>query len=141
MNRLGNGDTLARTLGLIVAAVIGVLGVLGVTAPGAFVRVVSFFQVPPILYIAAILRFVLGASLAWSASVSRFPRLLMALGVIMAIGGVVTPFLGTRIARPILESWASGGPTLVRVWGVAALALGAFVAYGFGTRNVPAGTR
>ena len=154
MNRSSSGGTLrdeltggssrglkalARTLGFSIATVIGTLGILGVASPGAFVRAVSFFQAPPILYIAAVLRFILGAGLAWSASVSRLPRLLTILGVIIAIGGLATPFVGTRIARPILESWASGGPALVRVWGAGALALAAFVAYGFARRSVPDG--
>ncbi len=126
-----------RAIGLSIVALTGFLGILGVAAPSSFVQAVSFFQTPPMLYIAAGLRVLVGAGLAWAASVSRLPRLLLILGVIIAIGGLVTPLVGTLLARPILDSWAAGGPGWVRLWGAASLALAAFLGYNFSRRTSP----
>ena len=128
-------DRATRATGLSITALVGLLGLAGVLTPAFFVRAVSVFQEPPTLYLAAMIRVAVGAGLAWAASASRLPRLVFVFGVIIAIGGLATPFMGAQLARPILASWAAGGPGLVRAWGAAALALAALLLYAFSYRR------
>src|SRR5438093_3330488 len=63
-------------------------GIRGIAASAIFIRVVHFFQTLPVIYLAAVLR------------VSGF---------IVVIGGLLTPFLGTRL----LISFSVGENTTV----------------------------
>ena len=110
---------------------------LGAAAPDAFVRAVSFFQAPPAIYLAAAIRLATGLGLTWAASTSRLPRLLAILGMVIAIGGLVTPLVGERLAAPILDSWSAGGPSAVRLWGACALVLAGLLFYAFHARRSP----
>lgn len=111
------------------------LGLFGALAPGAFVRVVAWFQEPPALYLAAAIRVAVGAVLLGAAGKSRAPVVLRILGALVLVGGLATPFLGTRMARPILESWSAGGSGLVRIWAAAAGAAGLFILYALRRRT------
>ena len=66
-------------LGVLVA-LIGMLlivqGIRGIAASAIFIRVVHFFQTLPVIYLAAVLR---------------------VFGFIVVIGGLLTPFVGTRL--------------------------------------------
>jgi hypothetical protein len=95
------------------------------------VRLVRFFQEPPVIYAAAVVRFLFGAVLVAAARSSRAPTVLRFFGILMMVGGLLTPFVGGRAAEVILAWWSDGGPGVVRTWAVAALALGAFIAYAF----------
>ena len=123
----------------LVALLIGVLiaaqGILGIAAPEVFVRIVRFFQTPPVIYLAAALRVVFGVVLVGVAGASRTPPVLRVFGFLMIIGGLLTPFVGRRAAHVILEWWSEGGPGLVRVWAAAALALGVFIVYAVAPRR------
>lgn len=115
----------ALFIGLFIAA----LGTLGIAAPEVFVRAVRFFQTPPTLYLAAVIRVSVGVVLVLAAPASRAPRVLRVLGFLIVIGGVLTPFVGVRGAEAIIEWWSAGGSALVRVWAGVALAIGVFIVY------------
>ena len=57
------------------------------------------------------------------------PLGLRTLGVLVTIGGLLTPFFGVEFARVVLGWWSDGGPAMVRIWAAGALALGAFIVY------------
>jgi len=90
----------------VLALVIGVLliiqGLLGILAPDAFVRVVRLFQSPPMVYVAAVLRIAIGLVLLCAVTGSRLPMFLRIFGVLVVIGGVLTPFVGVQFAHAIL---------------------------------------
>ena len=116
---------LALFAGLLIAAE----GALGLVAPSAFVRMVQFFQLPPVIYVAAVVRVMIGIVLVRTAPASRAPRFLRVLGLFVAIGGLITPLVGARAAEVILGWWGSGGPAVIRVWAGFALALGVIISY------------
>lgn len=60
---------------------------------------------------------------------SRLPIFLGVFGVLIVIGGALTPFVGVQFAHTILALWASRGPGLVRLFAVVSLALGLFTVY------------
>ena len=63
-------------------------GIRGLAASAIFIRVVHFFQTLPAIYLAAILR---------------------VFGFIVVLGGLITPFVGTRL----LTSFSAGENTTV----------------------------
>jgi len=117
----------------VLAFVIGVLlivqGLGGIAAPEAFVGVVRFFQTPSLIYVAAALRIAIGIVLLCAVNASRLPIFLRVFGVLIVIGGVLTPFVGVRFAHSVLALWSSRGPGLVRLFAVVSLALGLFTVY------------
>lgn len=112
-------------VGLLIAAE----GALGLVVPGAFVSIVRFFQVPPVIYMAAVVRVLIGVVLVRAAPASRAPSVLRILGFVVAIGGLLTPFVGTRLANVILGWWTTGGTGVVRMWAGFALVLGVIILY------------
>ena len=118
----------AVVIGIFIAA----LGAFGLAAPQTFFTVVGFFQEVPVLYGSAVIRLAIGIVLIGAARAGRPPRAaraLRVLGTLIAVGGAVTPLVGARFARMILETWASGGPAVIRVWAGAGVALGASILY------------
>jgi uncharacterized membrane protein len=118
---------------LIAALLIGILiiaqGLLGLAMPNLFVGLVRAFQETPIIYAAALIRFIFGTVLFFAAPASRAPVALRGLGALIALGGLLTPLIGVPFARVVLGWWSEGGATVVRMWAAAALGLGAFVLY------------
>ena len=116
---------IALFIGLAIAA----QGVFGLAAPDAFLRTLRSIQTPPVIYLAAVVRVAFGLVLFRAAPVSRAPTFLRALGLIIFIGGLVTPIFGVQIGHAILDWWSAGGPPLVRAWAAVSLLLGAFIVY------------
>lgn len=115
----------ALLFGIFVIAI----GSLGIVVPELFVSAVSFFQAPPAIYAAAVIRVVVGIVLMRVAPASRAPMTLRVLGFLIFIGGILTPFIGIQFARQIFDWWTAGGPVLVRVWACVGLAIGIFIVY------------
>jgi hypothetical protein len=121
------------------ALVIGVLimlqGLLGLASPGLFTDIIGMFQVPPVIYFAAVIRVVFGVVLVLAAPVSRAPIALRGLGALIVVGGLLTPVFGAQFATIILGWWSEGGADVVRMWASAALVIGAFIAYATAPRR------
>jgi hypothetical protein len=115
----------ALFIGLFIAA----LGMLGVAAPKTFLLTVSFFQVPPAIYLAAVIRTIVGVVLVGAAPASRAPKVLRVLGFVIVIGGLLTPFVGIWLGDVIIDWWSAWGNGMVRLWDGAGAALGAFIIY------------
>jgi hypothetical protein len=118
-----------RTAALIIGVVVVIQGLAGLAAPDAFANLVRRIQEPPALYLAAVVRVAFGVVLFLAAPRSRAPLALRTLGVLITIGGLLTPFFGVELARVVLGWWSEGGPLVVRIWAAAALAIGAFIIY------------
>ena len=114
---------------ICVGVLMASLGMLGAYLPEEFVAVVRFFQAPPMIYAAALIRVAVGVILWLAARDSRTPLFFQVLGVFVFIGGVLTPFFGSAIGRTILDMWVSYGHAMVRTWGLIATTLGVFIIY------------
>ena len=119
----------ASHLALLIGLLIIIQGIVGIATPEVFVNGLRFAQTPPMLYLAAVLRVAIGVVFILAAAESRAPRFLRVFGFIIVIGGLLTPFIGIRIAQVIFDWWAAGGLVLVRSCAGVALALGLFVVY------------
>ena len=116
-------------LALVVGVLLVIHGLLGIFAPDAFVGVVRLFQSPFMVYVAAVLRIAIGIVLLCAVRGSRLPMFLRIFGVLVVIGGVLTPFIGVQFAHTILALWSSRGPGLVRLFALVSLALGLLTSY------------
>ena len=126
-----------RRLARVGALVILCLGLLALVSPASFASVVAWMQVPPRLYLAALIRFSVGVLLLRAASISRAKLALFFIGGVMIVGGVVTPIIGQGLARPILDAWREGGVMIVRGWGLAAAGLGGFLLWALVPKSTP----
>ena len=120
---------LVPVIALVIGALLIIQGLLGIVVPDAFVEVVRVFQSPPMLYVAAALRIAIGIVLICAVTGSRLPMFLRIFGVLVVIGGVLTPFVGVQFAHTILSLWSSQGPGLVRLFALVSLALGLLTSY------------
>ena len=120
---------LAMAMGFIIAGI----GVFGVAAPSAFLEFGRSLQTPNVLYIIAAVRVIFGAVLLWVAPVSRTPKILRVLGVLIVIAGVLTPFIGVERPRAMLDWWSTQGPLFTRAWMGVALVFGLFIVYAITT--------
>ena len=102
----------AMAVGLAIAA----FGALGLASPPVLLELGRALQSTGGLYLVAFIRLVSGAILIWAAPNSRTPRILLALGILIIIAGVVTPFIGVERARGIFDWWASQGSSMARAW-------------------------
>ena len=57
------------------------------------------------------------------------PRVLIALGILIILFGLATPFIGIERSRAMFELWTSQGTSMARAWPVIAIALGAYISY------------
>jgi hypothetical protein len=118
---------------LVVALLIGLLiamqCIVGLLAPPLFVGFVSAMQGASLIHVAALIRFAFGTVLFFAAPASRAPLGLRLVGAAVAVGGLLTPFVGAQFASAVLGWWSEGGAPVVRSWAAAGLGLAAFIVY------------
>jgi sugar phosphate permease len=122
-----------RIVVLFVAVLLMAVGVVGMIAPDTLTEVRRTYVATPFgLYAMGAVRVVIGCLLILSASTSRTPKTLRALGVLVCLQGLVqgvgAPFVGIDRARTILE-WEGAHRGLLRAGALIALATGSFVAF------------
>jgi sugar phosphate permease len=122
-----------RIVVLFVAVLVMAVGAVGMIAPDALTEVRrTYVATPHGLYAVGTVRVVFGFLLILSASTSRAPKTLRALGVLICLQGLVqgigAPFVGIERAHAILE-WEAVHTGLLRVGALIALVTGSFVAF------------
>ncbi|MFQ5591998.1 MAG: hypothetical protein ACE5HE_12600 [Phycisphaerae bacterium] len=109
---------------------IGALGIVGLVRPGGLIRFVSgFWQTRQGLWLAIIVRLVLGVALIGAAAGSRFPDALGILGILSLVAVVVALSLGYERLRTFVQWWAARPSAFIRAWGLVASVLGVFLVY------------
>jgi hypothetical protein len=120
---------LPKLLATVMAALIAAIGVVGVAFPSVLLEFGQSLQTLSAHLVAAVIRIIFGAVLVWGASASRMPRTLRVFGVLIIVGGVLTPLFGVERFQAILSWFSSQGPLLMRAWASTAVIFGVFVAY------------
>ena len=100
-----------------------------------------YFATPVRLHAAAAVRVGMGVVVILSATVSRAPKTLRALGALMCMQGLSATLLGPEHARTVLEWESRQGPTLLRVGAAVALAAGCFMTFALTGRRPKSGTK
>jgi hypothetical protein len=107
-----------------------VIGVLGLLQPARLVAWVErTWQSRAGFQLAIALRALLGILLIASASSTRFPWLIGALGVLSLAAAAALPVLGYARVRSFVEWWTARSTGFVRAWSLVACAFGAFLVY------------
>ena len=105
------------------------LGIFGLVAPQDFAAFIADVQKRSNIYFLAALRVVIGVILMLAAGASRTPFLLGTLGVLVVLGGLISPFMAVPL-RQSVQKWMAGGSAVpMQVWAGIALAIGAFITY------------
>jgi hypothetical protein len=115
----------AMAVGFLIAAI----GVLGIASPSILLELGRAMQSTGGLWLLGFIRIACGAILLWAAPNSRTPRILIALGILIILVGMATPFIGIEKTRAMFDWWTSQGSSLARAWPVVAIGLGAFIAW------------
>lgn len=105
-------------------------GVVGLIRPSTLMQfVVTAWQTSRGLYLAVVLRLVLGVALLVAAPGSRFPQALWFLGVVSLTAAVALPVIGLARFRRFVQWWVARPPGVVRGWCAFALGFGGFLLY------------
>ena len=112
-------------VGLVVVAI----GLFGIVVPSLLLELGRSLLTPMALYMVAALRILICVVLVRVAPVSRMPGVLRALGIIIIIAGVLTPFFGVERSLAVLEWWSSQGEAFMRVTAGLPVAIGLFIIY------------
>ena len=121
-----------RTMKLLAIALGGVIvaiGLVGMAAPSVLLEFGRSLQTPGALYAVGAARIALGALLVSVASVSRMPRTLRVIGIVIIVAGLLTPFFSVERAQTMLAWWSSLGEGFLRAWAGLAVAFGLFIIY------------
>jgi len=131
-----------RIPALLVALFTMVVGIGGLVSPerGTEVRRL-YFATPTRLYTAAAVRVAMGLVVILSASASRAPKTLLALGSVMCMQGLAATVMGPDHARAIMEWETARGTALLRVGAAVALAAGVFLTFALTGHRLTGGSR
>jgi hypothetical protein len=122
-----------RLLGLVIGALVILASAITFAVPDLRLSFEGAVMTPAGLYAIAVVRIAIGLVFVTAARVSRAPRTLRALGAMVIIAGMATPWFGVARAQEVLHWLASAGPLLMRLDAVVGLALGSFLVYVFRT--------
>ena len=122
-----------KRLALFVATVVMIIGIVGVVAPDRLIAAGRYVMTPAGLYAIAALRVGMGVVLMLVASSSRTPKVFRALGFLVLLAGLATPFFGVDRSREIIDWAAVQSPTLLRGVAGVMLVLGGFIAWALAT--------
>jgi hypothetical protein len=116
-----------RQLATVVGMLIVFVGLVGVITPHEIAPIGRYIVTRNGLYIVAVLRICIGIVFILAAPASRMPRTVRFIGVVVLIGGIITPFFGVDRSRSVLDWWISRSSIFMRLAGVVAMAAGAFI--------------
>lgn len=120
---------LQQPVATLMGALIAAIGAVGVAAPSLLIEFAQSLQTPVALYVVAAVRIGFGVVLVWAAAVSRMPRTLRVIGIVIIVLGLLTPLFGVERSQATLGWFLSQGPLFVRAMASVAITFGLFVIY------------
>ncbi|MCM8771347.1 MAG: hypothetical protein NC936_05760 [Candidatus Omnitrophica bacterium] len=118
---------------LILVKIIGILSVaLGAVIllnPKAMKQLIIFWNQGNRLYVAAILRILVGVIFLLAASQCRVRILIIVLGIVVIVKGIFIFILGLERVKSMLGWWQQRSFAIFRLLGLLALVLGAIILY------------
>jgi len=116
---------------VVLGIVICVLSVWGIVAPNRLVDLVKSVAIHESgIYVAVLVRVLMGAALLMTAATSKFPLAFQIIGLIAIIAAVALVFMGRGGMRKLVAWFDRFPAVLIRVWLIAGLGFGAFLVYG-----------
>ena len=108
------------------------IGVIVLAVPGRFKGLLDRLVTTKKLYIAVLLRVVFGVLFLLAAAETRWPMFVTIMGVFFIFAGVLVPQLGKARIKALAQWWIDRGNTVIRLWALIAMALGAVTVYAAG---------
>ncbi len=116
---------------LILGITVCVLAAWGVYAPEKLVKLVaSAMNQEWGIYLAVLVRLLLGLALIIAAPDSRFPLIFQALGWIVIVAAAVLAFMGRERIRRLVAWFERFSPPIIRMWSLFGVAFGGFLIFG-----------
>jgi len=114
-----------------VGATVCVLAAWGIYAPNRLLKlVIGAMEKDWGIYLAVIVRLLLGLALILAAPESRFPSIFRLLGWIAIVAAVGMVFLGRARMRGFIAWFERFPPTVIRLWLLFGIAFGGFLVFG-----------
>ena len=118
-----------RTAALIVAFFVIVVGVVGLIAPDRWMALGHYVVTPPGLYVIAVLRIAFGLVMIRVAGITRVPKVLRVIGVVLIAAGIATPIFGVERTRAVLDWEAAHGTNFLRAIASLLVVIGGLLAF------------
>ena len=122
-----------RLLGLVVGALVLVASALVCVSPRFGLSLEGAMITPVGLYVIGASRIAIGLVFVFAAPVSRAPRVVRVLGLIVIIAGLTTLWFGVARVTAVVNWWANAGPLLMRATSAVGMAFGGLLVYVFRT--------
>lgn len=116
---------LVKLIGIVIIGI----GIILLLNPKAINQIIACCQKGKRLYIAGILRILIGVIFLLTASQCRLPGIVLVLGILILITGILIFILGLERVKSILNWWNKGMPLVIRLIGLVTLAIGALLIY------------
>ena len=115
---------------------IRIIGIVFILLAGLYVwkpefgrTVLEFFEKRKRIYLAGILRFALAVVFLVGASRCRYPKVIIAFGIVFIISGVVIFAVRLEKLKSILRWWGKRSAIMLRILGLLAMIIGVAVLY------------
>jgi len=123
--------TASELIVIAVGVLVCVLSAWGISSPGRLVELVrAAMEKDWGIYLAVVVRLLLGLALIVAAAGSRFPLIFEALGWIAIVAAIVLALMGRSRIRELVNWFSRLSPTLIRMWLLSGFAFGGFLIYG-----------
>jgi len=114
-----------------IGAFISLICLTGVLLPARLLHAIqAAWQYRAALFVAVVVRFMVGVLLVLAAPHSRFPLAFGILGWLAVVAALLLPFVGRKRIDRLLDWWSRRSLTGIRLWSLAGLAFGCFLVYG-----------
>ena len=114
-----------------IGAIISLVCLTGVMLPAQLLRAVrAAWQYRAALFVAVMVRFLVGVLLVMAAPHSRFPLAFEILGWLAIAAALLIPVIGRERIGRLLDWWSRRSHSGIRLWSLAGLAFGCFLVYG-----------
>ena len=122
-----------KVVAILAGALIAAIGIVGVAMPPVLLDLARSLQTSAALYVIVAVRVAFGALLIFVAPVSRMPRTLRVLGMVIIVAALLALVFGVERAAVLLDWWSNQNTLLMRAWAMLAVIFGAFIIYAVAT--------
>ncbi len=116
---------LVKLIGIIIAG----MGIVVLLSPKALHQMLSYWGQGKKLYLAGILRLLIGVILLLAAPQCRLVGVILALGILCLIKGILIFILGIEKTKAVLDWWKNRSHRVIRLIGLIVIAFGALLIY------------
>jgi hypothetical protein len=114
---------------ILVGLALGLAGIFGVVSPGRLARKILLWPARSRFITAVALRLVIGITFILAAPDTRFPTVILVLGIIALVAAFALLLVGPKRVTAMIEWWFRRPAGFTRGWSMLAVLLGAALVY------------